>query len=283
MKLRVFWLLLPAGVLAVLLAAALAFLVAESFGTTRAGQPVLVWSPATWLQTITGDYFWGIMGRTSLLGLVVASLGVLIGYPTALALLQLKASRTRLILFALIFSPLLISAVVRVYAWSLVLGPSGVLRSLLVPLSGGAGNPFASFAGVTIVLVQNLIPLAVFPILAALRRIEGQLAEAAHVLGATPFQAFLRVTLPMTAPTVIAVFEIIFIVSVSAFAIPTLVGQGHVQVLASDVYQEVLASNWSLASVEVIVLLTLSGVVIAVGGWLSGRQTASMPTSVMGE
>lgn len=271
-------LLLPAALLALMLVFALAFLVAESLGSAETGPPTLAWSLSTWESTIGGDYFWRVLLRSSLLGAVVASLGIVVGYPTAVALQVLSGQRTRLLLFALIFSPLLISAVARVYAWSLILGPTGALRGLLAPIANSPGDPFASFPGVTIVLVQNVVPLAVFPILASLTRVQAQLGEAAQLLGATPWQRFTRVTLPLTAPTVIAVFEVLFIVSISTFAVPTLVGQGHVQVLASDVYQEVIAFNWSQASVEVIVLLAISVATIALGGVLARWMTRGLPS-----
>ena len=214
----------------------------------------------TWSAILSDSYYWGIVWRTLRLGLITVAVCLAIGYPTAYALARLRRPRLRLLALFVIFSPLLTSVVVRTYGWSLVLGDSGFLNSTLQSL-GLIDRPLAllyQFSGVVISLVHILLPFMVLPIYSVLGQVDRSTREAAIDLGATPLRAFTRVTLPLTLQGVVAGSQLVFALSVSAFATPALLGGGRVQVLATRIYQDVGEVDWPGAAVLSWMLLVLA-------------------------
>src|SRR5262249_28567980 len=118
--------------------------------------------------------------------------------------------------------------------------------------------------GVVVSLTHILLPFAIFPIYSVLGRIDATLKEAARDLGAGWWETFLRITLPLTMPGVVAAALICFTLALSAFVTPQLLGGGRVQVLPLTVYNSTVEINWPDGAVASLTLLALS--VLAVWG-----------------
>src|SRR6185503_9809250 len=114
----------------------------------------------------------------------------------------------RVTLLTILIIPAWTSYLLRVLAWKIILGGNGLLSSGLHSLGFEGQMPVLLYnqAAVTITLVYTWIPFVALPIFAALERIDRSLLEAAADLGATPLQAFWRVTLPLSLPGVLAGF-----------------------------------------------------------------------------
>lgn len=228
--------------------AALAFVVDMSITDTRHA-PDGAWSRLFGDPFVMGAYWTSIR-----LSLLVTLITLVIAYPTAWYLARLRG--WRLWLSALIiFSPVLVSVVVRTLGWLFVMQPGGMLDELI----GYA--PLYRFSGVLIALVHIELPYAVFTLFAVFRTFPVAVLQAARDLGASPWRRFTHVVLPMSVPGLVSAAQIVFALTVSAFATPTLLGGGRVNVLPYQIYSNIQTLDWPLAAAQALLLLATAAVV----------------------
>lgn len=220
----------------------------------------------TYLQPLTDSYYWKVTLDTFQMGVTVGVLCVLVSYPVALFLAR-SQSRYRSLLLAIAIAPLLTSAVVRTYGWMVILGTNGLVNSSLTGL-GIIDIPLKltnNMTGVTIGLVEIFMPYAILAMISGFGRLSPQLEEAAGSLGASKLNVFTRVTLPLSLPGILTAFLLVFVLSISTFITPRLLGGGSVQVLATEIYDQTTGLlNWPFAAALSVILLVLFGIIIAV-------------------
>jgi putative spermidine/putrescine transport system permease protein len=226
-----------------------------------------------WQRFLTDPYYLGIVVTTLRMALVVTVLSLLIGYPTAYAISKIQRPGWALFCYLVLFAPILVSVVVRTYGWLLLLSNTGVINYLL-RAAGLVRDPIPlifNFTGIIIAMVHILLPFMVFPILSVVGQLTPDLREAASDLGANRWQAFRRVTLPMTLPGVISGAQIVFTLTISAFVTPFLMGGGKVQILSGLIYRDMEAVNLGFASAVALILLVLAAGILA-GSNVLARQ-----------
>jgi spermidine/putrescine transport system permease protein len=190
--------------------------------------------------------------------LSVALAATLLAFPLAYFLVFRAGLRAPLLLTLLIL-PFWTSYLLRIIAWKIILGTDGVINSLLISL-GLVSDPVPiliySRLAVVITLVYVWLPFVALPIYAALQRIDRSLLEAATILGAPPWFTFLRVTLPLSLPGVIAGFVMVFIPTVGEFVTPLLVG-GSRGALYGNIVELFFGDgiNWPLGSAMALIML----------------------------
>jgi putative spermidine/putrescine transport system permease protein len=181
---------------------------------------------------------------TAWICLLTAIATLLAGYPVAYALVHSRSSLLKGLILIIVVTPLFLGEVVRTYSWIIVLGNTGFINSLLLKL-GVIGEPiqfmFTTF-GVVLALVHVTLPVMVVMLAAALAHIDPAYERAAGSLGASPMRAFLTITLPLSAPGIIAGLTTAFAWTFSAFATPQLIGGGRVNMISNLVYQLGFAS-----------------------------------------
>lgn len=187
-----------------------------------------------------------LMLRSLSVSMSVTIVTVLLAYPVAYFVsFHVAPSRKSLWLF-LITIPFWTSYLIRVFLWKVVLGYNGVLSSGLEQV-GILGEPmsFMTNAGVaiTITLAHAYAPFAILPIFVALEKIERPLLEAGQDLGESRFVTFLRVTLPLSMPGVIAAVMIVFIPTVGDYVTPDLIGGGKFPMIATNIETQMLKLN----------------------------------------
>jgi putative spermidine/putrescine transport system permease protein len=219
------------------------------------------------------DYYLGIVLTTLQLSLTSTVLGLLIAYPVAYAISRLRSPRALIPAYLLLFSPMLVSAVVISYGWLLLLSERGVVSFLLqrLHLVDGPIRIIFTFNGVVVAMIHALMPLMVFPLLSVLRQVRQDLKDAAQDLGASRWRTFRYITFPLTMPGVIAAAQIAFTLSVSAFAVPALIGGGRVRVLSRQIYADLTGLDFPLAAVGSMVMLVTTLLVILASNLLSRR------------
>lgn len=218
----------------------------------------------TILEPLTDPYYWKVTGDTFMMGLTVAIFCVIVSYPIALFLAR-SESKWKGMLIALALAPLLTSAVVRTYGWMVILASDGLVNSTLMDL-GIISAPLRlanNMTGVTIGLVEIFMPYAILAMISGFGRLNTQLEEAAGSLGANRAKVFWRVTLPLSLPGILTAFILVFVLAISTFITPRLLGGGVVQVLATEIYDQATGLlNWPFAAALALILLILFGTVI---------------------
>lgn len=274
-------LLAPSAVLSlVVFWSCMALLVVMSiYPFLAAGTPRFTW--ASWLRFLADPYYWGVMGTTLRLAGLVTALSLLIGYPTAYAISKIRRPGWALFAYVVLFAPILVSVVVRTYGWLLLLSQTGAVNFVLRSL-GLIHEPLIlifNTTGIVIAMVHILLPFMVFPIMSVVGQLTPDLKEAAMDLGATRWQTFQRVTLPLTLPGIVSGSQIVFTLTISAFVTPFLMGGGKVQVLSGLIYRDMEATNLAFAAVVSLVLLVLATTILAASNQLVRRTYARSEVS----
>jgi len=182
---------------------------------------------------------------------------LLIGYPIAYSMARSSTS-TRNILLLLVTLPFFTSFLLRVYAWIGILKNNGLLNNLLMSL-GIIQEPiqmlqtdFAVYVGI----VYSYLPFMILPLYANLEKMDLTLLEAAADLGCKPWQAFLRITLPLSLHGILAGCLLVFIPAVGEFVIPSLLGDPGMLMIGKVLWTEFFNNrDWPVASAVAIALL----------------------------
>ncbi|MFE9206579.1 ABC transporter permease [Micromonospora sp. NPDC007230] len=233
-------------------------LVEYSFQEYQPGGANIANTLASWSKVLGDSYYWSVIWQTVLIGLLVTAITAVVGYLTALALHHTKRAGWRNAGYAVVFSSLVFSGIASVYAWQLLLGQQGFVNSALDLIGIGPLNLLYEKSAVVIALVHTLLPLMVLPIVSSLRQIDGTLAEAADDFGASRWRTFRVITLPLSAPGLIAGCQLTFALTISSFTAPSLLGGGRVAMLSTTIYSLVGTTDFPSASVCALILLVLA-------------------------
>lgn len=184
---------------------------------------------------------------------------LLIGYPMAYAIARAEPT-TRMVLLMLIVLPFWTSFLLRVYAWIGLLKTNGVINNVLMAL-GIINEPITMMQtdfAVYIGIVYSYLPFMILPLYANLEKHDTTLLEAAQDLGAKPWVAFLRITLPLSIPGMIAGSLLVFIPVVGEYVIPSLLGRTDQLMIGTVLSNEFFANrDWPVASAVAILMLLL--------------------------
>jgi putrescine transport system permease protein len=231
--------------------------------------PLVAWLDGATLQLSLNFGNYALVSEDSLyigaffnsltVALLSTILCLLLGYPMAYSIAT-ASGRWRLMLLLLIIVPFWTSFLIRVYAWIGILKPQGILNDLLLA-AGVIDEPLAILhtpLAVYIGIVYSYLPFMVLPLYANLAKLDLTLLEAAADLGARPFTSFLRITLPLSLPGIIAGSMLVFIPAVGEFVIPDLLGGPDSLMLGKLMWTEFFANkDWPLASALALTMLVL--------------------------
>jgi putative spermidine/putrescine transport system permease protein len=202
----------------------------------------------------------------------------LLAYPLAMVIAYgwPLASRVTMIL---VVAPLVVSVIVRSYGWQLLLGNSntGVLNWILAALGAGPAPVKVLYTEWAIVIasVHVFLPLMVLPLSASLGRINPSLNEAARVLGAPAWRAFLRITLPLSMPGLIAGLTIVFSLTAASYVTPEMVGGSRGLMLGVLLEQQInTAFDWPMAAAIAVVMAAIALIATVGVGWFADGRAA---------
>ena len=232
---------------------------------------------AQYVKFVTDRFNMAVLGQTLWLGLLATAVALVVGYPLAYIYMVAPAALQRVLMLVIVL-PLLTSAVVRTFAWVVILGRQGIVNTALTAL-GLVDTPvrllYTPWA-VVVALAQIQLPLMVLPVITALGNIDPNLRHASHALGAGRWRTFVEVTLPLSAPGLLAGCLLVYAGSVSAFVTQTLVGGGQLMLMPQYMYQQAIqANNYPFAAaVAMILLVAVLAIVVMVN--LVTRRTQSL-------
>lgn len=224
-------------------------------------------------------YFSATLARTLILAVLSTLICLFFAIPLALLLASVRSPWWRRIVTCLILLPMILNLLIQSYGWMIVLGFTGIVNSILQGLSLTSYPIQLMFndASVLIGLVETALPLAVFPILSAMRAVDGDILEASANLGAKPWHTFSRITLPLLEPGIISAAAIVFAFNAGAFAVPLLLGGGRVRMMGTSIRDMVnTLYDWGGAAAAGMVLIIITFAVLIIAGvgvrWLKRRR-----------
>jgi len=185
---------------------------------------------------------------------------ILIGYPLAYYIARASA-RQRSILVFLILVPFWTNFIIRIYAWIMILRTEGLLNNMLLRL-GAIQAPLEILYTPTAVLigmVYEFLPFMVLPLYTSLEKIEMAQLEAAADLGARPWRAFWRITLPLSVPGIVAGSILVFIPAMGMFVVPDLMGGAKTVLVGNLIRNQFLtARDWPFGAAASMLLLIIT-------------------------
>lgn len=217
-----------------------------------------------WRELFGDPYYWQILGRTMVLAVSTTAICAVLGYIVAYFLANTKIKR-RMLLILLLMMPFWISFVIRTLSWVHVLGTTGVVNTLLQWL-GVTDQPIKLLyndVSIYMGLIHVLLPFMVLNIFVSLDSIDRNTVSAARTLGATPWQAFLDIVLPLSLPGLGAGCLLCFVLCSGTYITPLLLGGPGNFMFASLIFESIIGQfDWPFGSVLSILLLILLGAVV---------------------
>lgn len=205
-----------------------------------------------------------IIYRTARLGLIVAILCAILGYPAAYALTRLS-EKWRLVAIASIVLPFLTSFLVRTYGWIAILGNSGPIVSMFKLFGVNMSSLNGTLPGLVIAMIHMLLPLMIMPLYSAMLSIDNRQLVAASSMGARPLEAFFRVYFPQTLSPLLSATVFVFVLALGFFITPALVGGMKETTISQLIYVYMnQLYDWGRSSSLAIILLSFVLILCAV-------------------
>lgn len=215
-------------------------------------------------EILTDSYYYEIFWRTFWVSAVVTILCIVIGAPEAYILNRMRKP-WRSIMLLIVLAPLMISVVVRAFGWSMLLGPEGIINSVLTAFGFAPVKILYTEAAIIIALVHVMLPFMVIPVWTSLQKLDPGTENAALSLNASPFTTMRRIVIPQIMPGILSGSLIVFGLSASSFAIPGLLGGRRLKMVATVIYDQYLSElNWPLGA-SVAIILLIANLVIMLG------------------
>lgn len=198
--------------------------------------------------------------NTFLVATVVTAVTVIVAFPVAW-MLAIMPPALGSIVFGIIILSMWTNLLTRTYAWMVLLQRTGVINRTLMDI-GLIGEPLPlinNLTGVAIGMVYIMLPFMILPLVGTLRAIDPMTLRAAALCGASPFEAFRRILLPLSLPGIAAGGLMVFVMSLGYFVTPTLLGGTSNMMLAALIAQMIQSLlNWGLGSAAAFILLLVT-------------------------
>ena len=231
-----------------------------------------------------------VFTRSFKLAIIATIICLLIGYPVSY-IMSKEGPRFQRIAMVLIMLPMWMNFLLRTYSWMSILENNGLLNQLfqkigLIALYNQVfGTDLSYFrlintqGAVVLGMVYNYLPFMILPIYSVIIKLDRSLIEAAHDLGANTFNVFRRVILPLSLPGVLSGITMVFVPSVSTFAISKMLGGGTEMMLGNLIEQQFLGGAYNPQLGAAISLVMM--VIVVVCMWVMNRFGEGEEQAVM--
>ena len=188
------------------------------------------------------------LGLSLLLAFASTVICLLLAFPLGLALKDSKLGKKGFMVFVFIL-PMWMNFLLRTMAWQVLLEKNGIINGMLASIGLPALNIINTPAAVILGMVYDYLPFMILPIYNALIKIDNNLIEAAYDLGASKSLVFRKVIVPLSVPGIVSGVTMVFVPSLTTFAISNMLGGGKVNLIGNIIEQEFTSSsNWNLGS-----------------------------------
>lgn len=228
---------------------------------------------------LSDGYILGVLARTVGVGLLVTLITLILGYPVAYHLARTN-SRWKGLLYTFVLSPLLVGLVVRTFGWMIILSKNGIANQSMAWL-GLVDSPVQLMnnnLGVTIALVHVFLPFIILPLLGNIQAINPDLESAARSLGASRTKTFLRVTLPLSMPGIQAGTILVFVLAISAYVTPAMLGGARAKTMSVLIVQYLVDNfRWPAGAALALILAVTAIVSVGLYFMLTRKLTRRLP------
>ena len=265
---RAILLLLPAAaLLVVFLAIPYLNILHISFRNPGQGTPYADgYTLANYGRIFTSTLYQGQLFNTLWIGLVTTFITLVIGLPVAFQLGRADL-KWRGLAYGIVLSPLLVGIVIRSYGWTILLGNNGLINRTLIDW-GLIERPLPlmyNSLGIIIALVHVFLPFMILPIMSAVQGIDPALTSAARSLGAGRLTVVRRILLPLAMPGIQAGCILVFVLSLSAYVTPAMIGGLRVKTMAVTVVDALLDTfQWPLGAALALILSLVGAVIVVI-------------------
>ena len=231
-----------------------------------------------------------VFGRSFKLALIATAVCLLIGYPVSY-MMSKEGPGFQRIAMVLIMLPMWINFLLRTYSWMSILENNGLLNQLfqkigLISLYNGIFGTNLEFfpmlntqGAVVLGMVYNYLPFMILPIYSVIVKLDGSLLEAARDLGANSFNVFRRVILPLSFPGILSGITMVFVPSVSTFAISKMLGGGTELLLGDLIEQQFLGGAYNPqlgAAISLVMMVIVVVCMVVMNRFGEGEEQAVM-------
>ena len=220
--------------------------------------------------------------RSFRLALVATLVCLLIGYPVSYWMAR-EGTGFQRVAMALIMLPMWMNFLLRTYSWMSILENNGLLNQLfravgLLDLLGVEYIPMIGTSGAVVLgMVYNYLPFMILPIYSVILKLDGSLLEAARDLGADSRRVFRRVILPLSLPGVLSGVTMVYVPSVSTFAISRLLGGGTQMMLGDLIEQQFLGGSYNPhlgAAISMVMMVIVVVCMVVMNHFGEGEEQA---------
>ena len=274
------WILLsPALVfITALVVVPMAFILVYSFyENIDLAQDVPAFQFGNWQELLTDSYYRTAIWKTLRLSLIVTVLAAVLGYIPAYVIAMTRYRHKWLLLLLLII-PFWISFIIRTLSWIHIFGNQGALNGLLRLLGLTDAHLSMMYTEFTVIVgfIHVFLPYMILNIYVSLEGIDQNLEPAARTLGATPWQAFKEVTLPLSVPGLAAGCLLVFVLTGGSYVTPLILGGPSDFLFGNLVYDAVVTElNWPMGATLSFALLLFLGSVVVLYSKLMGMDQLS--------
>ena len=231
-----------------------------------------------------------VFTRSFKLALIATAICVLIGYPVSYKMSK-EGPRFQRLAMVLIMLPMWINFLLRTYSWMAILENNGLLNQLfrkigLIALYSNIFGTDISFfrmintqGAVVLGMVYNYLPFMILPIYSVIVKLDHSLIEAARDLGANSVQVFRRVILPLSLPGVLSGITMVFVPSVSTFAISKMLGGGTEMLLGDLIEQQYMGGAYNPylgAAISLVMMVIVVICMVVMNRFGEGEEQAVM-------
>jgi len=215
-------------------------------------------------EKILEPVYLNVFFKSFKLGVITTAICLLAGYPMAY-IISKTSENVQGILILLVTIPMWINTLLRTYAWISLLSDNGLINSFLAVIGLPEATLMYTDFSVIVGLVCDLMPFMVIPIHTSLTKMDYSLVEAASDLGANKFQVFRKVIFKLSLPGVINGITMVFLLSISTFVIPKLLGGAQYTLIGNLIEQQFISvGDWNFGSAISLILAVIILILIRI-------------------
>lgn len=226
---------------------------------------------ALYTQFLKSSYNWEVIGRTFLIAIITVVVVLILGLPISLWIGRQKTT-ARQVLSLLILFPMLTNAVVRNFAWIIILGHNGIINKFLLALHliNVPLDILYTNSAIIIGSVYLFLPIMINSLVGSISELNVEIEEAAAILGSNPWHTLFKVVIPQLTTGILTGCILVFAGSMTAYTTPQILGGNRHLVMSTLIYQQAMTlGNWQNASVIALILILIS----ALSMWIMRRMS----------